>query len=509
MEIECSKCHRKFIANKEDITVCPACLRNEFTASASRLDDAEHAALVAEYKASIRRQSARAENMGGIYASGNAFNVAGTLRLVLGLAIFGVCAFFFLISDKEAGCTFLANEDIDSQRLFSMIFCVVAAGLVATASVYYKKTVYVLAFLILVMGWVMPNILQYAMEQAAKTAAEIKAQEQKAAGVEITDTSNEAVMTEADLQVFTSLRSISNRVTHYAVFIDDQDSRTRTLVRDALTRLLCAEYTRAYTRANGALYVVTNVSGSRKNISQILNRFGTVTHASPLKGVYEVRFDADKANLVSQYSPDVLTSPMNPSYVTANISELQCLDPMRVRMSARSLVNSNVKVLRGEIRNTLLQVLNDPWASEPDTYAALVEAMVTYSIDNDKEATKHCYKYFEARRALKREVAPAVTRFLILQDPHTMVKPIVDLWCENPIAWTEMLNLLGYRGQPFLIERLKHTSDIRLTGAILKYLEEHGSKEAMPAVEPLLEHQDSIIRHSARSAYNALQNRAY
>ena len=314
-------------------------------------------------------------------------------------------------------------------------------------------------------------------------------------------------MNDADLQVFYSLRSVSDRISHYAVFIDNQNSRERSLVRDALTRLLQSEYTRAYTRANGALYVVTNVAGPKRNISQVLSRFGTVTYAVPDKGVYEVRFDADKANLVSQYSPDVLTTPMNPSYVTANLSELKCLDPMRVRMSARSLARSNVRVLRGEIRNTLLQVLNDPWDAEPDTYSELVEALVVYSQDKDTEATNHCYKYFSSRRALKREVSPSITRYLILQKPDVMVEPIVDMWCENPIAWNEMLNLIGLGAQRTLIGRLKAETDIRLIGTMIKFLQEHGTTEALPAIEPFLEHADSIIRHSAKTAYSAIQER--
>ena len=507
MEIECSKCHRKFYASKEDISVCPKCLKSEFAAPAPKLNEEEHAALIAEYKSSIKRQTARAESMGGIYTSGHAFNIAGTMRLILGLAIFAVCAFIFILSDKDGAVTFLVNEDIESQRLFSMIFCVVSAGLVATASVYYKKTVIALAFIILLLGWTMPNMLEYAMEEAKKAEAELKAQHQPVENRIPGEETTGPVLTDADLQVFYSLRSISNRVTHYAVFLDNQDRRARDIVRDALTRLLQAEYTRAHTRANGALYVVTNVSGARQNISHILSRLGTVTYAAPSKGVYEIRFDADKANLVSKYSPDVLSSPMNPSYVTANLSEMKCLDPMRVRMSARSLANSNVQILRGEIRETLLQVLGDPWLTEPDTYSELVEALVVYSLPSDKEAAEHCFRYFEVRRALKREVSPVVTRYLILQAPDAMVKPVVDMWCENPVAYGDMLKLLGYRVQRPLIERLQATSDIRLAGGILKYLEAHGTREALPAEEPFMEHSDSIIRHSARSTYNALQSR--
>ena len=94
-----------------------------------------------------------------------------------------------------------------------------------------------------------------------------------------------------------------------------------------------------------------------------------------------------------------------------------------------------------------------------------------------------------------------------MQTPDTMVSPIVELWAENNVEWGEMLNLLGFRAQPLLISKLKTTDNIRLIGSILKYIEKNGTKEALPAVEPFLDFSDSIIRHSARSAVNALQSR--
>lgn len=453
----------------------------------------------------MKRQTARAATMGGMYASGHAFSMAGTLRLLLGLVFFLICGFFFLVSDDESGVTFLANGDMASQRMFAMVFCVVSAALVATSAIRYKKVMYFLSFLILVTGWFMPDMLRAALNEKAKARAAAEQHEEVIQNPEFTP--GGAVLTDADLQVFYTLKVSSNRVAHYAIFIDNQDSRTRSIVRDALNRLLQAEYTRAHTRANGALYVCTNVPGERRNISDVLTRFGTVTYAAPAKGVYEVRFDADHANMVSQYSPDVLSSPMNASYVAANLSELRCLDPLRVRMSARSLANSNVKVLRGEIRNALVDVLNDPWTSEPDTYSALIDALVVYSQGKDEAAMQHCYRYFEARRMLKREVSPNITRYLIMSMPEKMVNPIVEFWCENPIAWKEMLNLLGLRVQAPLVDRLGRTNNIRLIGSILKFLEEKGTKDALPAVEAFLDYPDSIIRHSARTACDALKGR--
>ena len=509
MEIECSKCHQKFNATKEDTVVCPQCLRDEFATVASGLDDAELKELHAEYAPSMKRQTARAEMMFGEYESGQMFSVAGKLRLALGLGIFLICGFLFLVSDKESGVTFLAELDVESQRIFSMILCVVSAALVATSSVRFKKSVRIAAVLVLAMGWTMPDMLEAAMKAKAKQKAKIVAEMEASLEEEKTKevVADGPVLTDEDLQVFYSLRTTTHRISHYAIFIDNQDGRARSLMREALNRLLEAEYTRAYTRANGALYVATNVPGERRNISRLLNRFGTVTYAEPTKGVYEVRFDADRANLVSQYSPDVLSSPMNNSYVTANLSELRCIDPMRVRMSARSLAASNVKVLRREIRDVLVEVLQEPWATEPDTYSALIEALVVYCQPRDKVAVKLCYEYFEARRALKREISRDVTQFLIREEPDAMVRPILDFWCESPTAWTDLLNMLGYRVQAPLLERLGNTNNIRLIGSILKYLEDRGTREALPAVEPFLEYPDSIIRHSARTTYKALQNR--
>lgn len=511
MEIECSKCQRKFHSVKEDEYVCPDCLRNEFTAEAPRLDDKEHAELVAEYKASMRRQSARAEVMGGIYTSGQAFSIAGKLRFVFGVSIFLICGFLFLISDKRSGLTFLAELDIESQRLFSMILCGVAAVLVATASIRFKILVRVLACVLLAMGWFLPDMLAYEIrkrerQEAAAAAADRLAmnQEQLSETIE----SSGPVLTEEDLQVFTTLKRSSSRVSNYAVFIDNHDGRVRDLVRATLNRLLQAQYTQAYTRANGALYVSTNVPGDLQNISRMLTRFGTVTYAKPDKGIYEVRFDAERANVVSPYSTEVLTSPMNNAYVTANLHELKCLDPLRVRMSARSLVSSNVGVLRGEIRDVLVEVLREPWATEPDTYCALIEALVTYCKPGDKQAVRFCLEYFEARRSIKRDIAPAVTEFLIREVPESMVDPIIDFWCENPIAWSDKLNLLGYRVQTPLLDRLSKSSNIRLITTILKYLEDRGTSEALPVVENFLEYPDSVIRHSARTTYKAIQSRS-
>ena len=55
MEKECTKCHRMYRTTQEESTLCPDCLKLEF-GSATPLNDAEHDALVGEYKWADRRQ---------------------------------------------------------------------------------------------------------------------------------------------------------------------------------------------------------------------------------------------------------------------------------------------------------------------------------------------------------------------------------------------------------------------------------------------------------------------
>ena len=126
---------------------------------------------------------------------------------------------------------------------------------------------------------------------------------------------------------------------------------------------------------------------------------------------------------------------------------------------------------------------------------------------NDTEAVKHVFKYFEGRRAAKRDVASNISLFLVREMPDEMVEPVLDYWCEDPIAWGEILNKLGYRVQAPLLDRLATTNNLRQITSILKYLETRGTRDALPVLERFLEYPDSLIRHSARATYEAIEKR--
>lgn len=503
MEIECTKCHRKFHSLKETDAVCPDCLRSEF-AAAPKMDDDERQEFRDSFRQSAKRQHARAEQMNIGYANGTAFSVAGKIQFCLGLFIFIVCCLIFYSISGSKTLPVFGELDADSLRLFSVVLCWTAAALTVTSSFHRKRFTIPVAVCMLAFGWYLPNIVKHEEVLRPIVMQPVKDAETQDAKAE----EDGPVLNNDDLQVFIQFRKRAPHRSHYAIYLDNQDTRTRAIMREALTRLLQSEYTTAYTRANGALYVACNVPGQIKNISDILARLGRITFSNVSEGVYEVRFDAEKANIVSKYPPEVLASPLNTSFVTANISELSSLDAMRVRMAARSLKNANVQILRREVHDAILRALADPWEQDSDTHKALIEALVVYAYPKDKEALTLCYRFFEANRTLHREVPESVTDYLVKEIPNQMLKAVLALWYENPLAWQKYVESISADSvQVSMLARLAKSKEIREINNILRYLQKHGTREACSVVESFVDHSDSIIRHSAKETLKALQKR--
>lgn len=473
--------------------------------AAPSLDAAERKALADEFVAQDKRQLSRAERMREGYQTGSYFSWAGKLRFLFGMGLFLLTLLIFFLaggSESDAGDGML---DLLAQRIISLMLCVLSAVLVCFSTRRFFLVTYPMSAVIMAVGWFLPDVGKVS---PVKTASVPPVEESSAPVPEDVVADNARALQNNDLDVFFQQKNAEPQSVHYAVYMSQQDSRTRTIVRDALSRLLGAEFTRAYTRNDGALFVVSRVRGKMKNISRTLSRFGHITYSSPSEGIYEVRFDPEKVNMVSRYPVEVLASSTDPSYVTANIEELLCFDPMRVRSAAKNLHASNVQMLRAEVREALLMVMQDPWGADFDTYSALAEALTTYSAgEKDAAAIDACRKFFRQGLAMKREMPAAVTNYLIRAVPEEMVEPIVEFWMENPIAWTEPMSHLGIRTQEPLLAKLRSTDNLRLIGTIIRYLKDYGDKRAVEDIKRFLTHQDSIVRHTAQDAVRAIEAR--
>lgn len=452
--------------------------------------------------AAARRQHARMAKLLDAYKNGTMFNMTGKIMFCVGLFILAFSNIIFFLDGQSLIYWGVEGISLGAKQAISVSLSAVAVMLLMVSTRRFKLFMFACSVIILVFGWFAPTLWM-----PSKGVSLMADKENAFAGGE-TDAGIETPLTEEELAVFYELKEKMPRCTHYAVFMDTQDPAIRSQVRDALTRLLDAEYTRAYTRTNGILYVIANSSVLPQNVTSIVERLGDIIKSDIAQGIYLVRFDAEKTNMVSKYSAEVLSSPMNAAFVTANIAELQCLDAMRIRVAARSLKNADVQMLRGEIRDALVKTLRDPWTQDQDTYVALIDALVTYAPSRDKEAIAICDKYFASRYASKRDVLPSVANYLIKEQPEKMVEPVIAYWLLNSIAWSQQLNALSWRVQPKLLEVMQGKASIKDLNMILRYLQNNGNEDAIPVVKKLMDHPDSIIRYSARTTLQALEKQA-
>ncbi len=498
----CSKCGKRFTSSRSFQKVCPECLSAEFS-DALQMEEMEVAAIRERQAAAARRQHARMAKLLEAYKNGTMFNMTGKIMFCIGLFLLAFNNLIFYLDGKTLIYWGVEGIDMTGKQAISVSVSVVAALLLMFSTRRFKMVMLGVAALILLLGWYSPTLWK------PSSSVALNADKENALTAESEEEVADASVTEEELAVYFELKEKMPRCTHYAIFMDNQDPGIRSLVRDALTRLLDAEYTRAYTRSNGILYVVANAAKTSQNVTPIVERIGNIIKSDIPQGIYMVRFDRERTNLVSKYSSEVLSSPLNASFVTANISELQSLDSMRVRVAARSLKNADVQMLRGEIRDALVKTLGDSWNQDQDTYVALVDALVTYAPDNDKDAIAICDKYFSMRYASMRDVLPSVVNYLIKEQPDKMVEPVIAYWLSNSMVWSQSLRALSWRVQPKLLEKIQGQASIKDINMILRYLQSNGNADAIPAVKALINHPDSIISYLAKTTLKVLEDKQH
>ncbi len=509
VEKECTRCKNKFIASTAAQDVCSKCVGEEF-AQAGVSSSSVVAETVGEHRRIQRRQIARAARMRRLLDRDAPFSLMGKVRCALAVVLFLVCLFFFMVGDSDMLKNPVKQLEIQYQLLISVGLCLFASCCLLTSFRDHKFIISMSVIVMMSMGVAMPFIWQKDVpeNQGGVQAGEIRQSEpEQQDGAAMEGSEPVPVLTNDDLAPFRRIHEEHPGQLHYAVYMDNQTTSTRSLVRESLTRLLQAEYTRAFTCHNGALFVVVNARSQHANMVELLSRFGRIVSSNPEAGVYEVNFSADKANIVSRYSQEVQSSPQNPNFVPANISELMCLDTMRVRAAAQMLTNVDAQVLRTDIHRAILQVLRDPWESEEETYKAIVEALVTYAPRGHEESVQLMRAYFDSCRANGRPLSQKVVERLISENPASMVDPVVQMWSANPVAWGQIIGRLGSHAEDKLLADVSVDSELQRLDSTLKYLADYGTEKAIPFVESLLNHSDSLISHKAERTLRAIRNR--
>lgn len=548
MEVECSRCHRKFQAQREGVDVCPACLEREFSTAGEVAEDTlsarvvrqppqaiassalerefvkadampleeEDAALSKELRMARFRQKARADRLRRDLGEEGAFSSAGKVRFLFGILVFGTGAFAFFLGSGAEYQTFISELPKSGQYVLAGLVAVISCVLVVSSTHKYPAIRIPLAVALLAGGCFLP-LLSYEMEKTSDRvsladdgdhagqsgiARKLQIESEKRARMGMN------VLSKEDLAILRQTRKDEPGLQHIAVFMDEQQQMTGDMLRDELSRLLQARQTRAYAVGTGYLYIVSGASCSSARVSEILSRFGVLTYTSTEGDIYELSFDAEKACMKNPYSGVTLTTVYDPSFVAANLYELRCPDSKRVARSAQILADANVKLLRRDIYATVVRVLDDPWGDDDEAYTQLMRALCVYAEPGDKQAAQRCMLYFRRMCTAGRSIPEQVVEVLVRELPDEMAVPIARLWAANPVAWENSLTKLATRAEPVLLDFLKRAESISQINALLRFFQRNGTTQAIPHIQKLLDHDDAVVRHSARSAIEKIRQRA-
>ena len=278
----------------------------------------------------------------------------------------------------------------------------------------------------------------------------------------------------------------------------------------ALKRICMADAVRPYRENAGAVYLVKRAHPdcSAREMRRLLERYGVVTYDED--GVFEVNFDEEKSNLGRRPVPTSRNPNADPQFVESNLLCIMSPDADRVARAAEALAAARVTVRRDLIREKLMAVLQDAWASEPEAWGQLVRALIVYSEPGDAAVLPSVRRYFDFRLAGGSRGGSAddeVVAYLVRETPATMVQPVVDFWAQDPVNRSNAIVLLGSAAEEAVLNSAGNGEDPQKLHALLNYLSLCGTERCVPLLESLLKHPDDLTRHSAEATLLRVRER--
>lgn len=521
VEKECTRCHKMFRASSDSQDVCPVCLNDEFSAGVTLSDGSDEAVAKLQTSA-MQRQSARANRLGKRLRVNNPFSVNGGVRCALAVFLFSICVFLFLLSDGSEP-TFLNQLEYHYQLCISLGTAIVSALLILPSFSGHKTQVGAVVAVILLLGGAMPSMWHYRVDDAELVSVPLENPQTP----EVQVRQEGRLLDERDLVLFRNAKKGYPHRVHYAIFLRYSimpgsaeggnikyvplSYETITLVRKSLSRLLHGAKVESLKSDSGygVIFTITNAPGEKQNITTMLSRYGEVYFSDPEEGIYEVAYNERKVLRGISGKMDERRNPRHPAYVELNMEALRSLDAEVVRAAAVDLATSDVKRLRNDILNCLIETLQEPWASAPDTYKALVEALVVYAPQGTPRVADILLKYFEISSKNQRPVSKSVVLRLAKEAPDKMHGPVLKLWQYSPSEWNEVAGVLIAQLEPYMIEQLLR-QDIRINEMldVLRYLEPYGTQKSIPVLRQVSETAvDQTIRHKAAGVISAINSR--
>lgn len=491
MEKECIQCRRKFYEEDETLQKCPQCRGEEFAAG-RKLSAEECAELAKMQRKALKKRKTRANKRAHAMRYAMEFRPSGMLRCVLALVLFGICVFFFMISDGKSKIA-LAEVSYTNQLLLSLSCAVVSVALLLPSFKMHKFLISAASAIIIAVSALLPTLFQkQGFEHYLPTDTQAQTAQEAADQLRC--------LRDEDLEFLAKCARDYPDGVHYAIFMRMPDRLLKTetgslkniapetqtvdLIKSSLARILhsdAVEHHRSKSGISGigVYFTVCNSRLANTDVAELLQqKYGKIYYSSAEKGIYELYID--KELIHKQYDADQLADVLDADFVQRNVDALQALDTAVVQAAARRLADAGERVFSSpqaqekveSVKVALRELLSQSWGVDRQAYCAVVEAMATYA---------------------PREV---------------VAEDIFALWCKEPMVWNTAAGKLADRVESLMLAYLEEPARTEQESmAALSYLRQYGTSAALATLRSFSQHSSVSLRNMAAVAQAAIEQR--
>ena len=297
------------------------------------------------------------------------------------------------------------------------------------------------------------------------------------------------------------LEATSSNKKAYGIYLTNMLDRNKLTARDYLVRETSAgESSHTYPRNDrNYLLILTETEMSFDEVAAIANALGEVTETHSEINLMVLRVDND---VFVAGSTEELNNTSHPKFYTLNLSELGSIDIERVKEAVDRLANSDAKILRPDIGEMLINLLDKPGITFHD---AIARALLKWS-DDPGLAAKVGLKVLKSYDIQKTSPPEHLVRLVADQKDPAAIPTIVSIWENNTVIWDKELVKFGPLIEALVIERISSDQQ-SLRRAAIKMLGNIGTQLSLPALRKALSDENPEIRLLSERAIQLIEQR--
>lgn len=245
--------------------------------------------------------------------------------------------------------------------------------------------------------------------------------------------------------------------------------------------------------------VLTEVEIGFDQVAVIAGKLGNVTETYPEISVIVVQVDNEQ---FIAGSAEKLNDKTHPAFYELNRRELQSIDLGRIQQAVERLADSDASLLRSDITQILISLLEKP---NIDFHDSIARALLKWAEDPGQAAEV-------GLRTLKSYVAQKISppehlvRLVANSKNPEAIPTMVSIWETNPVLWDNELVKFGAPIESSVLEKLS-SNQAPLRRATIKMLGEVGTAKIVPELRKILSEEDPEVRLLAQRAIQQIEQR--